>query len=182
MENKARFVKEVCRGDLVVTNRKKHELLGDLVERGYVISTDDADGVGEESDILNDETPDIKLAKGFEYLLGMKIWSLTSERVEEICRQMVEKAEEVKLLEATSPEKFWLDDLDAIEKLLDERDKTMGIEEKTQKCNRLKAYQSSAKKRSKSNQHEDEVRDDILDFQKHLYSDYNTAACSAVGL
>jgi DNA topoisomerase-2 len=166
LDNKARFVQEVCRGDLVVTNRKKHELLGDLIERGYVNSTDDADdGVGEENDILNDETPNIELAKGFEYLLGMKIWSLTSERVQEICRQMVEKAEEVKLLEATSPEKIWLDDLDAIEKLLDDRDKTIGVEDETHKCNKLKVYQSSAKKRTKSNQHEDEVSDVILSTQ-----------------
>ena len=77
MDNKARFVKEVCRGELLVSNRKKNELLADLVERGYDLSSkgeDDAndDGVSEEVDVLEDETPDAELAKGYEYLLGMK--------------------------------------------------------------------------------------------------------------
>lgn len=34
------------------------------------------------------------------------------------------------MLEATTPEQIWLADLDAIEQLLDERDKALGFDEK----------------------------------------------------
>ncbi len=170
LDNKARFVEEVCRGDLVVSNRKKDELLADLVERGYDLSSkdeDDAndDGVSEQVDVSEDETPDAELAKGYEYLLGMKIWSLTFERAEQLSKQKIDKAEEVKSLEATSPEQIWLTDLDAIEELLDERDKALGIEEKEQMRGKSKANASVAKKRAKRKQDEDEVRSFILDFQ-----------------
>ena len=35
LENKARFVEEVCRDELVVSDRKKTELLAELKEAGY---------------------------------------------------------------------------------------------------------------------------------------------------
>ena len=175
MDNKARFVKEVCRGDLAVSNRKKNELLADLVERGYDLSSkgeDDAnyDGVSEEVDVLEDETPDAELAKGYEYLLGMKIWSLTFERAEELCRQKAVKAEEVKTLEAKSPEQIWLTDLDTIEELLDERDKDLGIHDKKQKSVESKANSSLAKKRAKRKHDDDEVRSVVLEFPSSPYS------------
>ncbi len=175
MDNKARFVKEVCRGELVVSNRKKHELLADLVERGYDLSSkgeDDAndDGVSEEIDVMEDETLDTELAKGYEYLLGMKIWSLTFERAEDLCRQKAVKAEEVNSLEATSPEQIWLADLDTIEELLDERDKALGIDEKKQNCNKSQANASVAKKRAKRKHDEDEVRCAVLEFPSSPYS------------
>lgn len=175
LDNKARFVKEVCRGELLVNNRKKNELLADLVERGYDLSSkgeDDAndDGVSEEVDVLEDETPDAELAKGYEYLLGMKIWSLTFERAEELCRQKAVKTEEVNLLEATSPEQIWLTDLDTIEELLDERDKALGIDEKKQKCDKSKINASVAKKRAKRKHDEDEVRSFVLEFPSSPYS------------
>ena len=35
LSNKARFVEEVCSGDLVVSNRKRKEELAELKDRGY---------------------------------------------------------------------------------------------------------------------------------------------------
>lgn len=80
MDNKARFVEEVCSGDLVVSNRKRSELLAELAERGYEVSSKDEDEASEfelneedkESDGLDEDSPDAELAKGYEYLLGMK--------------------------------------------------------------------------------------------------------------
>jgi DNA topoisomerase-2 len=80
LDNKARFVVEVCSGELVVSNRKRSELLAELFERGYELSSKDEDETSEfesneedeEADMLDEDTQDAELAKGYEYLLGMK--------------------------------------------------------------------------------------------------------------
>lgn len=172
LNNKVRFVKEVCRGDLIVSNRKQHALLAELVERGYDLSSKDEDGANdvganEVVDVMEDDTPDAELAKGYEYLLGMKIWSLSFERAEELCRQKAEKVEEVKSLEGTSPEQIWLNDLDAIEELLDERDKALGIEENKHKRGKSKVNASVSKKRAKRKQDENKVGSLVLNFHMH---------------
>ena len=82
LENKARFVEEVCRDELVVSDRKKTELLSELKKAGYdLFPKDPTDVNAEEEDdgeeMEDDDTTDAELAKGYEYLLGMKIWSLT---------------------------------------------------------------------------------------------------------
>eukprot|EP00970_Alexandrium_tamarense_P016085 scaffold6070_cov143-Alexandrium_tamarense.AAC.1 len=126
-DNKARFVEEVYKGDLVVSNRKRSELLFELRDKEYDIypkesnqaETDDED---ESMESVEENASDAELAKGYEYLLGMKIWSLTFERAKELRRQKTEKAEDVEKLEGTSPEAIWQTDLDAIEEALDERD------------------------------------------------------------
>lgn len=178
LNNKARFVKEVCRGDLIVSNRKQHELLAELVERRYDLSSDEDgandDGANEVVDVLEDDTPDAELAKGYEYLLGMKIWSLSFERAEELCRQKAEKVEEVKSLEGTSPEQIWLNDLDAIEKLLEERDKALGIEENKHKRGKSKVNASVSKKRAKGKQDENEVGSLVQNFHMHATFRFGT--------
>ena len=48
-----------------------------------------------------DEEEDISesdLDKGYEYLLGMKIWSLTQEKVVELMAQRDEKKKELEIL------------------------------------------------------------------------------------
>lgn len=74
LSNKARFVEEVCSGDLIVNNRKKVELLKDLQSRGYDLfdkTNDDNDGSDDEDE---DSTSNADLSRGYEYLLGMKLW------------------------------------------------------------------------------------------------------------
>lgn len=133
LENKARFVEEVCKGELVVSNRKRKELLAELSERRYDLypkdekKTESEEEVGDDN-LVEESASDAELAKGFEYLLGMKIWSLTFERAEELRRQRAEKTGEVETLEGTSPESIWLTDLDAIDEALDERDADIAAE------------------------------------------------------
>lgn len=70
----------MCKGDLVVSKKKRSELLRELFERGYDLSSKDEDEASEfesndddeEADVLDEDTPDTELAKGFDYLLGMK--------------------------------------------------------------------------------------------------------------
>ena len=87
----------------------------------------------------------------------MLVWSLTFERAEQLRKQKAEKAAEVDLLEATTPEQIWLADLDAIEQLLDERDKALGFDEK-RSCSKTKINTTVAKnKYAKRKLDEDEV-------------------------
>jgi DNA topoisomerase-2 len=150
LDNKARFVEEVCSGDLVVSNRKRAELLAELQERGYDLFPKDEKKTEESEDTEEEEdnASDADLAKGYEYLLGMKIWSLTFERAEELRRQLAEKTEEVSTLEATEPQTIWLNDLTAIEEALDERDVELDAEAKKEKSAQSKARTHVAKKAS----------------------------------
>lgn len=146
--NKARFVEEVCNGDLVVSNRKRAEILQDLQGRGYDQFTKDDE---EEKDLESEEPEsddeaqqsDAVIAKGYEYLLGMKIWSLTFEKAEELRKKLAEKTQEVADLEATAPSQIWTNDLNDIEDALDERD----VEIAAANADELEA-QSKNKKRS----------------------------------
>ena len=146
LENKARFVEEVCRGELVVSNRKRTELLTELSERGYDLYPKDEKKVEQDEedsdDDVDESASDAELAKGYEYLLGMKIWSLTFERAEELRRQRADKASEVEILEGTSPESIWLSDLDAIDEVLNERDAEIAAE-------REKEFKAQSKSKSR---------------------------------
>eukprot|EP00584_Thalassiosira_punctigera_P019142 CAMPEP_0172572992 /NCGR_PEP_ID=MMETSP1067-20121228/135960_1 /TAXON_ID=265564 ORGANISM="Thalassiosira punctigera, Strain Tpunct2005C2" /NCGR_SAMPLE_ID=MMETSP1067 /ASSEMBLY_ACC=CAM_ASM_000444 /LENGTH=1500 /DNA_ID=CAMNT_0013365583 /DNA_START=62 /DNA_END=4564 /DNA_ORIENTATION=+ len=175
LSNKARFVEEVCRGDLIVNNRKRKELLADLKERGYdLIPKDEKKATSEEENAdeesVDESASDAELAKGYEYLLGMKIWSLTFERAEELRRQKALKEEEVKKLKATPPEAIWSTDLDAIDEALNERDvdiaKDLKKEVQAQSKNKarvVKKKAAAAKKTKKAAKKKDNWDSDLED-------------------
>ena len=164
LSNKARFVEEVCKGDLIVNNRKRADLLCDLQERGYDLHPKDEDANApheeedsdEEGEAMEDNATDAELAKGYEYLLGMKIWKLTREKMMELRRQR-----KVETLEETTPETMWISDLDTIEELLDERDKELGIEtcciKKQKKVQSKKAKKLASKKAATKSKGKDAV-------------------------
>merc|ERR1719440_1016564 len=58
----------------------------------------------------------------YDYLLGMNLWSLTYEKVEEIKKQLEAKQQELDAMKKTSLEQLWDRDLDALVKALDEID------------------------------------------------------------
>lgn len=162
LSNKARFVEEVCTGSLVVNNRKRKDLLEELKIRGYDLIKkevkqviEQAEGDGDESDIEDEETSTGDLAKGYEYLLGMKIWSLTFEKAEQHRAQLEQKISELELLQATEPTTLWLRDLDAVEIALDDRDAALHAaevdERKAQKKNKSRvASKKMATKKKKT--------------------------------
>jgi DNA topoisomerase-2 len=188
LSNKARFVEEVCSGDLVVSNRKRSELLDELQERGYDLMTkddekksnDNADGSDDEDeDEAEDSTSYSDLAKGYEYLLGMKIWTLTFEKSQKLRVELEEKTQEVADLEATQPSTIWWHDLDAIEDALDERDEEMAAaaaEEMRQQAKNKKTQAKKASKKTKGKGRKkkaDEWDSDMEDSEEEedIYSD-----------
>merc|ERR1719321_2025093 len=58
----------------------------------------------------------------YDYLLGMNLWSLTFEKVEEIRKQLKIKEEELKVMQKKAIETFWDEDLVALQEKLDELD------------------------------------------------------------
>ncbi|KAL7580839.1 hypothetical protein ACA910_001112 [Epithemia clementina (nom. ined.)] len=162
LSNKARFVKEVCSGDLIVSNRKKNEILAELQSRGYELFFSSEKKEKQDSDDESDEKEeqsDSELAKGYDYLLGMKIWSLTFEKAEQLLAGLAAKTEALEELEGTSPSQIWLNDLDAIEAALDDRDETFRQaqqdEVKAQKKNDKRRAQTQ-KKQPKGKKKSDE--------------------------
>jgi len=157
LENKARFVEAVIEGDIVVSNRKKSALLKELQKKNYDLKEDakkptNDDDSDEESDDDEEDgvSTDAELAKGYEYLLGMKIWSLTKEKVDKLKEQEQLKAEELKELEKKHAHQIWWEDLDDLEDLLDERDAEMAAVVAEERANMKKNAKKQAAKDKKA--------------------------------
>jgi len=136
LQNKVRFVTEVVAEQLVVRNRKKKDLTAELLKKGYDRFPPDSkktkkgkrkDQDDEEDDQEEEsETTDKKasskpskekimmdnLDKDYDYLLSMKIWSLTAEHIEALKKKLAEKKEELDNLSARTPRDMWEEDLD----------------------------------------------------------------------
>ena len=180
LENRARFIEEVCADDLIVSNRKRTEILADLRERKYDLfpkhdnkAQNIADEESEADD--SDDSSNAELAKGYEYLLGMKIWSLTFEKAEKLRLELAEKSRAVSQLEATPPSALWETDLDAIEEALDDRDqyyakaaaKELAAQGKsTQKRGKKKAAPKKKRPVKKASRQSDDNEDVVMETKK----------------
>ena len=97
----------------MVSNRPKKDLLEELSSEGYALvnkaqenkagaDQTDGDAMDEGEDEAN--PTDAELSKGYDYLLGMKLWSLTMERVSDLRSQLEQKEQQLEELRATTPE------------------------------------------------------------------------------
>ena len=124
MDNKVRFILSVVDGSLVVSNRKKAELLQELARQGYELF---APGTTTEEGGEGGVEPG-ELGRGYDYLLSMKIWSLTLERVEDLRGQLAEKASELEALRGMTAADLWEADMDVLEERLDEYEEDLDFE------------------------------------------------------
>jgi len=90
-QNKSRFITSVNDGTLVITRHSEEDIIKNLDNMKF----DRVDG-------------------SFEYLLSMKISSLTTERAEKLRADAVALEEELIILENTATEHMWINDLDAL--------------------------------------------------------------------
>uniref|UniRef100_A0A336LDC4 DNA topoisomerase 2 n=1 Tax=Culicoides sonorensis TaxID=179676 RepID=A0A336LDC4_CULSO len=158
LSNQARFIVEKCDRTIVVENKKRKNIVDELLKRGYApdpiaewkkrVKADEE----EEQEVVEDEgaegeedvkpgkaakktvDPEIafqKLAdvKKFNYLLGMSMWMLTEERKNELLKQRDQKLAELKILRSKSPSQLWLQDLDDLSKKLDEVEEAERLED-----------------------------------------------------
>jgi len=142
LSNQARFILEKCKGDIRIENKKKKVMIEELVRKKYdsdpvkawkkSLNTEEEeeDGDGDEDeDAESSQASKTKEDKGpdYDYLLGMPMWNLTQEKIDEICKKRDEKIQELKTLQATTKEQLFKVDLKEFLVKLDE------VEEKERK-------------------------------------------------
>lgn len=88
LSNQARFVKMIIEKELVVSNRKKADIMADLRKLKFrpFPKVTKAKAAGETEDVVNPDedeqaAEDVPGSTDYDYLLGMAIWSLTKEKV-----------------------------------------------------------------------------------------------------
>ena len=117
LENKTRFIEGVITGELVIHNRRKSNLLSMLREHQFDCIVPSSSSTGHENEHEHDDDPEEQdtttntLTRGYDYLLSMKLWSLTNERIEKLRTEFREKVVEHDTLERTSVEALWTRDL-----------------------------------------------------------------------
>eukprot|EP00604_Paraphysomonas_vestita_P002078 CAMPEP_0174819746 /NCGR_PEP_ID=MMETSP1107-20130205/3173_1 /TAXON_ID=36770 /ORGANISM="Paraphysomonas vestita, Strain GFlagA" /LENGTH=901 /DNA_ID=CAMNT_0016033833 /DNA_START=245 /DNA_END=2951 /DNA_ORIENTATION=- len=168
IDNRVRFILAVVHGELVVSNRKKKDLLAELKREGYKMffptkksagSNNDQQQQQQDNDNDNDENSDNSedmeiistnsnnLDKGYDYLLSMKIWNLTQEKVDELCKERDTKRDALDTLMRKDPGQLWLEDLETLEVALDEFEDNIEKEKKSEIAARKKATKAGNKKR-----------------------------------
>ena len=126
LDNKCRFIREVVEGTLVVSNRKKADIVADLHARGYTpVLKDKKEKVAGGADGADEEEPEEEAVAGasrtgFDYLLNMPILSLTMERVNHLQGERDGKEAELTALQRKTPADLWDDDLEAFLAAYDE--------------------------------------------------------------
>jgi DNA topoisomerase-2 len=121
-----RFILAVAKNEIIVSNRKKLDLLHDIKDQGFQAFYDKkkthpySDPSGMEDGDPDDAEDADPLERGYDYLLSMKIWSLTLEKVEALNQERNAMKAKLNDLQAKAPEQLWLDDLDKLETALDE--------------------------------------------------------------
>ncbi|KAG6334084.1 hypothetical protein ID866_5000 [Astraeus odoratus] len=121
LSNQARFVRMIVDKELVVSNRKKADIIADLRKHKFrpFPKVSKAKAAGETEEVVNqDEDADEAEAGAaagstdYDYLLGMAIWSLTKEKIEKLLQQAAEKEAELLALLERTPIELWNEDLD----------------------------------------------------------------------
>mmetsp|Transcript_6300 Transcript_6300/g.15115 ORF Transcript_6300/g.15115 Transcript_6300/m.15115 type:complete len:1236 (-) Transcript_6300:176-3883(-) len=161
LDAKVKFILLVVKGELKVSNRKRVELVEDLKARGFKTI----------QEIFPKEKAEVpgEAKTGYDYLLGMPIWSLTYERVEELKRQMNEKTEELNELQRLSAGELWERDLDAIVAeldVIDQADEEAAKDDqrlRSGKRARAKANAKQAARRRGRGQEEEEAEEEPED-------------------
>ncbi|QLL31396.1 hypothetical protein HG536_0B02590 [Torulaspora globosa] len=140
--HQVRFIKMIIEKELTVTNKPHKLIISELESLGFPrINKEGKPSYGKPDeqikeiadDELTEEADDEAVAAGsdinngpeevygsYEYLLGMRIWSLTKERYEKLLKQKQEKQVELEILLKLSAQQLWENDLDEFAAAYDE--------------------------------------------------------------
>ncbi|XP_064967328.1 DNA topoisomerase 2-like [Musa acuminata AAA Group] len=149
LDNKARFILGVVRGEIIVSNRKRADLFLELQQKGFTPMPKKKKGIDavvagavEEEEDQEEESPEVGKggvkASDYEYLMCMPIGSLTLEKVQELCADKDRLEGEVDELRRTSAKSLWLKELDALEEELDKLERKDAEDEGVRKEMRMK--------------------------------------------
>jgi len=165
LSNQARFILEKCDGKLVIENKKKKDIVAELVKKGYdpdpvktwtrVVNREKAleeereemEAEGEEED--EGAEPGDEKASDFDYLMSMAMWNLTKEKKDALLKKRDEKLQEVERLKRKSEKDLWEDDLKEFLAALDKQEQKERDDE-SGNANKLKGAKGGPKGRKKT--------------------------------
>lgn len=81
LTNQARFVQMIINKELIVSNRKKADIVTDLRKYKFRPFSKTSSKTNEEAEPAEEDNEEEGSQAEFDYLLGMAIWSLTKEKV-----------------------------------------------------------------------------------------------------
>ncbi|CAE7627527.1 top2 [Symbiodinium sp. CCMP2456] len=131
LTDKAKFIRLVVDGELEIADRASRKVCNDMKRFGLRTKQEIEAGVEEKPTaarnsrrlrvVIDVTDTDVDLAgpQGYDYLLKLKLWTLTEERLEALQRQLASKRQELEDLKATSLEQLWEMDLVRLEAALD---------------------------------------------------------------
>ncbi|KNH05642.1 DNA topoisomerase II, partial [Perkinsela sp. CCAP 1560/4] len=138
LQNMVRFIREVNDGTLIISKKKKPVLLEEIKSKGYAAfppekgqtkspaaaeDDDESENKDQEGSLFEvnegdtgdaDSPQTAQRSRDYDYLLGMRIWSLTIERAVALERQADATANEIRKLEAKTPKDLWAEDLNVV--------------------------------------------------------------------
>ena len=117
LKEKKKFVKNVIDGSLVVTNRKKIDMCQDLKRLGISTKENAATISTDGDDHAAEQQQDTKHS-GYEYLLSMPIYTLSSEKIAELREKIAKICQEVAEIEEKSIEEMYRSELDTLEQAI----------------------------------------------------------------
>lgn len=128
IENKVKFILGVVKGEIIVNNRKRADLLLELKNKGFTpfpkkksveAVVADTNDDAEDSEESPEESNRGVRASDYDYLLSMAIGTLTLEKVQELCADRDKLNAEVEDMRNATPKVLWMKDLDILHKQLD---------------------------------------------------------------
>lgn len=96
---KIKFIQAVNSKKITVGNKSKDQLYSELETTGFPKFSTEEGG-----------------KPGYDYLLSMRIWALTKEKILDLEKEMEKKKQQLEYYKTSSPEKLWLDELDEFKK------------------------------------------------------------------
>jgi DNA topoisomerase-2 len=130
LRNKARFITSVTSGEIdLLTGRKSRDAIVEALHKREfasasaltTIKNNNTVAARKRQKLIDDEVaeiPDTSPFAEFDYLLNMPLSSLTTERIDALHREALQKDKELAELLDTTPEDLWRHDLDKLAKHL----------------------------------------------------------------
>ena len=97
LSNKARYIQSTLQGEIDLRNMKKSDILTMMSKLDYDTMEDDTD---------------------YKYLLKMPMDSVSEENVERLLKDKSSKEKELSIIQSTTIEKMWLNELEELKKML----------------------------------------------------------------
>uniref|UniRef100_A0A6C0I804 DNA topoisomerase (ATP-hydrolyzing) n=1 Tax=viral metagenome TaxID=1070528 RepID=A0A6C0I804_9ZZZZ len=92
LESKVKFIKYVIAEKIVVFNKKKEYILKQIKQVGDLVQVNDS----------------------WDYLLELKLWTFTEEKIKELVNKMEKCAEDLETIKKTTVSQMWTTELDSI--------------------------------------------------------------------